>query len=202
MSFIKINFNKKFFKNYAIIVKILKIKKKSNFIALIKYTNGSFTHINLLHGCFLGSILKTFLFFLDNLFTLKPGYTLFVSFLPRFSILSNICIRYSIYPKYIRSAGTFCQLTYVDHDYDLYKIKLFKDKFIYVNKYILVSLGRNSNILNKKIIIGKAGLSKKLGYRPLVRGVAMNAVDHPNGGRTKSNSPEKSIWGWIAKKNK
>jgi ribosomal protein L2 len=35
-----------------------------------------------------------------------------------------------------------------------------------------------------------------------VRGVAMNPVDHPNGGRTKSCSPELSPWGWIAKKNK
>jgi ribosomal protein L2 len=30
----------------------------------------------------------------------------------------------------------------------------------------------------------------------------MNPVDHPNGGRTKSCSPELSPWGWIAKKNK
>jgi large subunit ribosomal protein L2 len=35
-----------------------------------------------------------------------------------------------------------------------------------------------------------------------VRGVAMNPVDHPHGGRTKSSSPEISPWGWVAKKNK
>lgn len=35
-----------------------------------------------------------------------------------------------------------------------------------------------------------------------VRGVAMNPVDHPNGGRTKAKQPEKSPWGWIAKNNK
>jgi ribosomal protein L2 len=29
----------------------------------------------------------------------------------------------------------------------------------------------------------------------------MNPVDHPNGGRTKSCKPEKSLWGWVAKKN-
>jgi ribosomal protein L2 len=27
-------------------------------------------------------------------------------------------------------------------------------------------------------------------------------VDHPHGGRTKSNSPEVSPWGWVAKRNK
>jgi ribosomal protein L2 len=30
----------------------------------------------------------------------------------------------------------------------------------------------------------------------------MNPVDHPNGGRTKTNSPTKSAWGWISKKSK
>jgi len=37
------------------------------------------------------------------------------------------------------------------------------------------------------------------GRKSMVRGVAMNPVDHPHGGRTKTNSPEVSIWGWVAK---
>jgi ribosomal protein L2 len=32
--------------------------------------------------------------------------------------------------------------------------------------------------------------------------VAMNPVDHPHGGRTKTNSPELTPWGKIAKLNK
>jgi large subunit ribosomal protein L2 len=32
-----------------------------------------------------------------------------------------------------------------------------------------------------------------------VRGVAMNPVDHPHGGRTKTNKPEVSPWGWVTK---
>jgi ribosomal protein L2 len=30
----------------------------------------------------------------------------------------------------------------------------------------------------------------------------MNPVDHPHGGRTKTNKPEVSPWGWTAKHNK
>jgi len=56
----------------------------------------------------------------------------------------------------------------------------------------LVFLGRNANINKKFSVLGKAGLSRKLGFNPIVRGVAMNPVDHPNGGRTKTNSPSKS----------
>jgi len=53
-------------------------------------------------------------------------------------------------------------------------------------------LGRNSNILPKGILIGKAGINIKKGFRPTVRGVAKNPVDHPHGGRTKTNSPERT----------
>jgi len=41
-----------------------------------------------------------------------------------------------------------------------------------------------------------------LGRRPSVRGVAMNANDHPHGGgrgKSKSNKHPVSIWGWSAK---
>jgi ribosomal protein L2 len=44
----------------------------------------------------------------------------------------------------------------------------------------------------------KAGQSRWLGRRPIVRGVAMNPVDHPHGGgegRTKGGRPSVSPWG-------
>lgn len=63
-------------------------------------------------------------------------------------------------------------------------------------------LGRNSNIFHSFQVQGNAGINRNYGYRPKTRGVAMNPVDHPHGGRTKSNKPEVSIWGWIAKKNR
>ena len=40
---------------------------------------------------------------------------------------------------------------------------------------------------------------KNIGKRMITRGVAMNPVDHPHGGRTKTSKPEVSIWGWVAK---
>jgi large subunit ribosomal protein L2 len=54
----------------------------------------------------------------------------------------------------------------------------------------MVTLGRVSNIFKKKEIVGKAGRNVLKGSRPSTRGVAMNPVDHPHGGRTKTNSPE------------
>lgn len=51
-------------------------------------------------------------------------------------------------------------------------------------------------------VLGTAGANRRLGRRPSVRGVAMNAVDHPNGGgkggRGKGKHP-KSPWGWLVR---
>ncbi|KAL8898232.1 MAG: hypothetical protein Q9207_006809 [Kuettlingeria erythrocarpa] len=48
--------------------------------------------------------------------------------------------------------------------------------------------------------MGKAGRSRWLGIRPTVRGVAMNACDHPHGGgrgKSKGNVQPVSIWGKL-----
>ena len=60
-------------------------------------------------------------------------------------------------------------------------------------------VGEVSNEENWLVNIGKAGRSRWLGIRPTVRGTAMNPVDHPHGGRTKTNKPEVSPWGWVTK---
>lgn len=44
----------------------------------------------------------------------------------------------------------------------------------------------------------KAGTRRRMGERPRVRGVAMNAVDHPLGGKTKSGQAI-TKWGKLAK---
>jgi large subunit ribosomal protein L2 len=41
----------------------------------------------------------------------------------------------------------------------------------------------------------KAGRSRWLGRRPKVRGIAMNPVDHPHGGRTSGGRPSVTPWG-------
>lgn len=68
-----------------------------------------------------------------------------------------------------------------------------------------VVFGTFSALLNlnvKKINEGGWGYSSKNKKVCIVRGVAKNPVDHPNGGRTKAKQPELSPWGWIAKQQK
>lgn len=48
-------------------------------------------------------------------------------------------------------------------------------------------------------VIGKAGVNRRRGIRPTVRGCAMNPVDHPHGGRTKGGRHDVTPWAKIAK---
>jgi large subunit ribosomal protein L2 len=52
---------------------------------------------------------------------------------------------------------------------------------------------------HKKFFNGKAGYWKIYGKKPLVRGVAMNPVDHPHGGRGKSIKYPRTPWGKTTK---
>ena len=49
------------------------------------------------------------------------------------------------------------------------------------------------------VIIGKAGRNRWRGIRPTVRSIAMNPVDHPNGGRTNGGKHWATPWGKPAK---
>lgn len=104
--------------------------------------------------------------------------------------------------KYARSAGVFCKILAFNLDKDVIKILLPSGLTKILSQYCLVTLGRVSNIQHNNEFFCKAGYYRNLGFKSKVRGVAMNPVDHPHGGRTKSNSPEVTPWGKIAKCNK
>jgi large subunit ribosomal protein L2 len=46
----------------------------------------------------------------------------------------------------------------------------------------MATVGAVSNPDHGNVSSGKAGRSRWLGWRPAVRGVAMNPIDHPHGG--------------------
>jgi ribosomal protein S19 len=72
-------------------------------------------------------------------------------------------------------------------------------KFCFLANTCIGSRGRvsNSSFYLKKLY--KAGQSRWLGRRPIVRGVAINSVDHPHGGRTNGGRPSVRPWGKLTK---
>lgn len=105
-------------------------------------------------------------------------------------------------PTYSTASGTFSIKIPKKKKDKLCKIILPSKQIKFFLPNNICFVGKNDLSIKKLFKPGKAGYNSNVGFKPTVRGVAMNPVDHPNGGRTKSCTPEKSPWGWVAKLNK
>ena len=122
--------------------------------------------------------------------------------LPYYIFLSSLTNNFNNKWTYVKSSGTFGLKIKGKKTVKLVIIKLPSEKLYYFKKTTKCFIGKNFNFFNNKYVEGKWGFSLKKKKKISVRGVAMNPVDHPNGGRTKAKQPEKSPWGWIAKHKK
>ena len=171
-------------------------------LGLTKFANGSISYIPLLWGHIIGSYVRYLKCNPRNLPINQVGNFTRGYFLRKNYIISNITPISKHRPIYARAAGTFCRVFEKLDDFNIILIILPTGSKRYIHKSTTSYIGRNSNWERRFTSGGKAGLSINMGFKQKVRGVAKNPVDHPNGGRTKTKVPKKSIWGWIAKKGK
>ncbi len=82
--------------------------------------------------------------------------------------------------KLVRSAGTSAQLVAKDGKYAQVRLPSGEIRMIHIE--CMAHIGVLGNDQHQNIKYGKAGRMRKRGIRPTVRGVVMNAVDHPHGG--------------------
>ncbi|KAL0368705.1 UNVERIFIED_CONTAM: 60S ribosomal protein L2, mitochondrial [Sesamum calycinum] len=107
------------------------------------------------------------------------------------TIIHNIEIRPGQGGKLVRAAGTSAKiLTEPNRSTRYCEIKLPSGVKKLIDKRCSATIGTVSNPEHGTKKLRKAGQSRWLGRRPVVRGVAMNPVDHPHGGgegRSKSS---------------
>jgi len=94
---------------------------------------------------------------------------------------------------FARSAGTYCQI--IQKNPNFCKIRLPSGLVFSVSSESFSTLGLVSNTQHNLTCTGKAGKNRLKGIRPTVRGIAMNPVDHPHGGRTNGGRPSVTPWG-------
>ncbi|MDE3269515.1 MAG: 50S ribosomal protein L2 [Pseudomonadota bacterium] len=111
---------------------------------------------------------------------IKAGNTLPLSKIPFGTQIHNIEMKVGKGGQIGRGAGTACQL--VGRVGGQAQIKLPSGEMRRVAEGCLATIGAVSNSKHNNINYGKAGRRRWLGWRPTVRGVAMNPVDHPHGG--------------------
>ncbi|EKD67189.1 MAG: 50S ribosomal protein L2 [uncultured bacterium] len=80
----------------------------------------------------------------------------------------------------VRGAGTSAQLQTIEGGFA--QLKFPSGEIRLIPKNALASVGTVSNTEYNLVRLGKAGRMRKKGWKPTVKGRAMNPVDHPHGG--------------------
>lgn len=99
----------------------------------------------------------------------------------------------------VRSAGAKAQLMAKEGDYA--QVKLPSGEVRRFRLECEANIGVVGNVQHQNVKIGSAGRKRRKGIRPTVRGVVMNAADHPHGGgdggRHGSGKPPRTPWGQL-----
>lgn len=145
-------------------------------IARVKEANGTYHYILAAQGMKVGQELTS-----GNDIAIETGNRLPLKNIPLGSTIHAIELQPGKGAQIVRSAGNSAQLMgrgeegYVQVRLPSGEVRLFLDT-------CTASMGVIGNEQHQNVKIGKAGRNRHLGKRPGVRGVVMNAADHPHGG--------------------
>jgi large subunit ribosomal protein L2 len=165
---------------------------RSAFIALIKYEDGELSYIIAPQKLQIGDKVVA-----GKDADIKVGNTLPLRNIPVGTIIHNVEMKIGAGGQLARAAGSYVQLVGKDADDALLKLR--SGEVRKVNANCRATIGAVSNPDNQNIVIGKAGRNRWLGVKPTVRGIAMNPVDHPHGGRTNGGRHPVTPWGKSTK---
>ncbi len=115
-----------------------------------------------------------------ELVEIKTGNALPLKFIPAGMPVSCVELEPGQGAKIARGAGNVVYVMGVEGKYA--QLKMPSGEIRLVKKECLCTVGKVSNPDLRHVSLGKAGRMRYLGFRPTVRGTAMNPVDHPHGG--------------------
>lgn len=168
---------------------------RTAFIALIKYEDGTQSYILAPQRLVAGDKVIA-----AATADIKPGNAMQLKNMPVGTIVHNIEMQPGRGGQLARSAGCYAQLIGKDAGYA--QIRLSSGELRLVRAECFATVGAVSNADHQNTTLAKAGRARWLGIRPSVRGIAMNPVDHPHGGRTNGGRNPVSPWGWKTKGKK
>jgi len=111
---------------------------------------------------------------------IRPGNCLPLRNIPTGTFIHNVELQAGKGGVLVRTAGSGAQLLAKE---DVYAhVRLPSGEVRLISLDCRATIGQVSNIDRENVSYGKAGRKRLMGWRPSVRGVAMNPVDHPHGG--------------------
>ena len=182
----------------AVVQEIEYDPNRSAFIALLAYEDGTKSYILAPEGVKVGQKVMS-----GEKAEIKPGNALPLRAIPVGLEIHNIEMVPGRGAQLVRSAGQVALLRSKDGDYA--QIKLPSGEVRLINLACKATIGKVGNADHMNVSLGKAGKKRYLGFRPHVRGVVQNPVDHPMGGgegRSSGGGHPVSPWGKLAKGKK
>ncbi len=161
---------------------------RTAFIALIKYEDGEVAYILAPQRLSVGDTVVA-----GEKVDVKPGNAMPLASMPIGTIIHNVELKPGRGGQMARSAGSFAQLVGRDSGWAI--LKLGSGETRRVRQECMGSIGAVSNPDHSNSVTGKAGRTRWKGTRPTVRGITMNPIDHPNGGRTNGGKHWVTPWG-------
>jgi len=99
----------------------------------------------------------------------------------------------------VRSAGTKAQLMAKEDEYA--QVRMPSGEVRRFRLEVTAAIGVVGNVQHQNVKVGSAGRNRRKGIRPGVRGVVMNAADHPHGGgdggRHGTGKAPRTPWGQL-----
>jgi large subunit ribosomal protein L2 len=148
---------------------------RSSFLSLISYKDGEKRYIITPDGLKVGDTVIA-----SAKADPKPGNRMELRNVPVGTFVHDIELEPGKGGAIAKSAGSYALLQALDSGYALLKMPSGEIRKVLENG--MATIGQVSNADWMNVRIGKAGRVRLMGRRPVVRGKAMNPVDHPHGG--------------------
>jgi large subunit ribosomal protein L2 len=145
-------------------------------IALLQYTDGEKRYIVAPFGLMVGEEIVSS----KTKAEIKIGNRMPLEIIPVGTVVHSIELQPGMGGILVRSAGMGAQLLAVEGPYA--QLKMPSREVRMVKKECMATIGEVGAKDRRLIRWGKAGRMRHRGWRPTVRGKAMNPVDHPHGG--------------------
>ena len=194
----KVDFKRRKFDMPATVQRLEYDPNRTAFIALIKYEDGELAYILAPQRLKAGDVVIA-----AEKADVKPGNAMPLRGMPIGTIIHNVELKPLKGGQIARSAGAYAQL--VGRDAGYAQIRLNSGELRMVQDTCMATVGAVSNKDHMNQDLGKAGRVRHMGFRPHVRGVVMNPVDHPHGGgegRTSGGRHPVTPWGKPTKGSK
>jgi len=191
----KVDFRRTKFDMPATVERLEYDPNRTAFIALIKYQDGELGYILAPQRLAAGDQVIA-----SEHADVKPGNAMPIGNIPVGTIVHNVEIKIGKGGQIARSAGTYVQIVGRDQDYVILRLSTTEQRLVHGR--CMATIGAVSNPDNMNTTIGKAGRRRWKGRMPHNRGITMNPVDHPHGGRTKGGGHWTTPWGFPTKGKK